>query len=118
MNKRHLKHFKDHLNQWLTELSRVSDCNLENLEKIEEKLPDPVDRAYQSVEQNYSQHFCDRRNLLVQKIEQALQEIEEGTYGVCDQCGEGIAIERLKARPVTRYCIDCKTRLENPPFSN
>lgn len=113
MNKKDLKYFDDHLKQWLNELSRSSDCNFENIEKIDGQLPDPVDRASHYVERNYSERFCNRRNLLIRKIEGALRDIEDGTYGICEQCGEDIAIERLKARPVTRYCIDCKTRMEN-----
>jgi DnaK suppressor protein len=41
-----------------------------------------------------------------------LDRIEEGTFGICDTCGEDISIERLKARPVTTQCIDCKTKEE------
>jgi DnaK suppressor protein len=113
MDKKSLKYFDDYLKQWLNELSRNSDCNFENLEKIDGQLPDPLDRASQSVERNYSERFCNRRNLLIRKIEVALQSIEDGTYGICERCGENIAIERLKARPVTCYCIECKTRMEN-----
>ena len=113
MNKKNLNDFKKRLNQWLTELSEAKDCNLENLNKIEDKLPDLADQAYQSEVRNYNQHFCDRRNLLVKKINQALQEIEEGTYGICQNCEEDIAIARLKAQPITQFCIDCKTAMEN-----
>ena len=113
MKKKDIKYFKDNLNEWLVELSRSDDCNFENIEKIDEQLADPIDRASQSVQKNYSERFCNRRNLLMRKIEQALQDIEDGTYGICDECGEDIALKRLKARPVTRYCIDCKTRMEN-----
>ena len=113
MKKKDLIDFKDNLNRWLDELTQNDDCNFENLEKIDEQLPDPIDRASQSVERNYSERFCNRRNLLMRKIEQALQDIEDGTYGICEQCGEDIAIKRLKARPVTRYCIECKTRMES-----
>jgi DnaK suppressor protein len=113
MNKKNLKYFKNHLNQWLAELAKATDCNLENLNKIEEKLPDLADQAYQSEVRNYTQHFCDRRNLLVKKINQALQEIADGTYGVCQNCEEDISIARLKAQPITQYCIDCKTEMEN-----
>ncbi len=112
MKKKDLKYFKEHLQKWLTELSQGDDCNFENLMATEEQLPDLVDRASQTVERNYAEHFCNRKNLLGRKIEKALQDIEDGTYGICEQCGDDIAIERLKARPVTRYCIDCKTSME------
>jgi len=41
-----------------------------------------------------------------------LEDIEEGVYGICEECGEDISVERLKARPVTHHCIRCKTRIE------
>ena len=113
MNKKNLKYFNNRLNQWLAELSEASDCNLENLNKVEEKLSDLADQAYQSEERNYQQHFCDRRNLLVKKIHQALREIADGTYGVCQNCEEDISIARLKAQPIAQYCIDCKTAMES-----
>jgi DnaK suppressor protein len=49
---------------------------------------------------------------LIAKIKKSLQAIDEGTYGICEECEEPIAIARLKARPVTNYCIDCKTKQE------
>ena len=54
----------------------------------------------------------DRESMLIRKIRKSLADIDEGLYGVCESCGEDIAIERLKARPVTRHCIRCKTRIE------
>jgi DnaK suppressor protein len=45
----------------------------------------------------------------VSKIEEAIARIEDGSYGICEDCGEEIGIKRLEARPVTMLCIDCKT---------
>ncbi len=45
-------------------------------------------------------------------IESGVPDIEEGTYGICEACGESIGLKRLKARPVTRHCIRCKTEME------
>jgi hypothetical protein len=54
----------------------------------------------------------DRENKLIRKIEQSLSRIDEGIFGICEACGEDIAIKRLKARPVTTYCIACKNKME------
>jgi DnaK suppressor protein len=54
----------------------------------------------------------DRDRKLVKKIREALSRIEDGTFGICEMCGEEIAIARLKARPVTTLCIECKSRQE------
>jgi DnaK suppressor protein len=50
--------------------------------------------------------------MLIKKIRRSLEDIEEGVYGICESCGEDISVERLKARPVTRHCIRCKTQIE------
>ncbi len=49
---------------------------------------------------------------LIKKIDDAMKRIEEGTFGFCERCGEEITLKRLEARPVTTYCIHCKTKLE------
>ena len=43
---------------------------------------------------------------------EAIDRIDDGTYGKCEECGEIIGLERLKARPVTTLCIDCKSLQE------
>jgi DnaK suppressor protein len=54
----------------------------------------------------------DRERKLIVKIKKALERIENGTFGICERCGEDISIKRLTARPVTTLCIDCKTKEE------
>ena len=54
----------------------------------------------------------DRESKLIRKIEQSLSRIDEGIFGICEACGEDIAIKRLKAKPVTTYCIACKNKME------
>ena len=54
----------------------------------------------------------DRERRLIRKIQAAIQRLDEGTYGICEDCGEDISIPRLKARPVTKLCINCKARQE------
>jgi DnaK suppressor protein len=51
--------------------------------------------------------------MLIKKIRHALEAIEREEYGICEDCGEDISIERLKARPVTSFCISCKTKRES-----
>jgi DnaK suppressor protein len=75
-------------------------------------MPDIVDRASTIIERSLSQNLCDRENVLITKIKRALADIADGNYGICYECGENIAVKRLKASPVARYCIDCKTEME------
>ena len=55
----------------------------------------------------------DRERMLIEKISQSFIRIEEGTYGICDMCGEEITVQRLKARPVTTFCIINKNKMES-----
>ena len=77
-----------------------------------ENLPDPADRATLESDRNFTLRMRDRERKLIAKINEALERIETGTYGICEECEEGISDARLKARPVTTLCIDCKKKQE------
>ena len=85
---------------------------MNGLRESDESLPDPLDRAVFDSGRNFTLRIRDREGMLIKKIRKSLQDIEDGVYGTCESCGEDIAIERLKARPVTRHCIRCKTQIE------
>lgn len=112
MKEKDLKYFRDLLNRWLDELLSHADSTVNGLKESDESLPDPLDRAVFDSERNFTLRIRGRESMLIRKIRESLQAIEEGVYGICESCGEDIAIERLKARPVTRHCIRCKTRIE------
>jgi DnaK suppressor protein len=113
MNKKNLNYFKRKLSAQLQDVLAGSDCNVDDLRAPDEHLADPVDRATYTTERNFSHHLCSRNNSVIKEIEQALQDIENGDYGICDRCNEDIPIKRLKVRPMARYCISCKSQLEN-----
>lgn len=73
---------------------------------------DSVDIASMEINQAAIQKLGNREKKLLNKIDLCLQKIEEGEYGICENCGEKISAARLEARPVAQYCIDCKTELE------
>ncbi len=75
-------------------------------------IPDPNDRATMESDRSFELRIRGRERRLVDKVEEALARIEDGSYGICDDCGEDIAIKRLQARPVAKFCIDCKTQQE------
>jgi DnaK suppressor protein len=112
MDRRDLDFIRAKLVEELEELLSRKNCNLDGLNHAEEHLPDLIDRASSFIERSLSQNICDRGTLYISKIEQALEDIANGDYGICQQCGEDIAVKRLKANPVARYCIDCKTEME------
>ena len=112
MKKKDLNYLKKILIQQLMELLDRSDCSLDGLEDTDNNLSDLLDRASQISEREFSHHLCSREKLYMRRIERSLQDIEDGVYGLCDQCEEDISFKRLKARPTARYCIGCKTQLE------
>lgn len=77
-----------------------------------EAFPDISDQASAEVDQNFSMRIRDRERKLLKKIDEALERMNTETYGICERCGEDIPYKRLKARPVTTFCIDCKTLQE------
>jgi len=76
-------------------------------------FPDPTDRATLESERNFTLRIRDRERKLISKIKEALNRLDQGTFGICEECGEDISDERLKARPVTTLCINCKKKQEN-----
>jgi DnaK suppressor protein len=88
------------------------------LESAQEQIRDPsnvtfeggdeIDRADLEEERYLTFRIKGREAKLIHKIDYALMKIESGTYGICENCGAQIPFERLKARPVTTMCIECK----------
>jgi DnaK suppressor protein len=75
-------------------------------------FPDVSDQASAEVDQNFSMRIRDRERKLLKKINEALDQMNAGTYGICERCSGDIPYKRLKARPVTTLCIECKTLQE------
>jgi len=75
-------------------------------------FPDMGDQATAEVDRNFMLRLRSREQKLIKKIDDALDRIDNGTFGICDDCGLEINIKRLEARPVTTLCIECKTQQE------
>lgn len=75
----------------------------------QEPFPDVSDQASAEVDQNFSMRIREREQKLLKKIDEALDRMKARTYGICERCAEDIPYKRLKARPVTTLCIECKT---------
>jgi len=80
--------------------------------KPEEACPDPTDRASLESDRTFELRMRDRERKLLAKINEAFARIDSGAYGRCEECGDEIGLERLKARPVTTLCISCKSAQE------
>jgi DnaK suppressor protein len=107
-----IAYFKELLSRQLDELLTRAEKTVAQLVRDDDLSADIVDQAASDIDRNYTLRICDRESRLIGKIKTALAKIEEGTFGICESCDEQIGIERLKARPVTAYCIRCKTHME------
>lgn len=112
-------HFKERL---LDEQRRVQEAlnyiheeNRGQLEDDREEIPSdnhPGDMATSTFDRELDATLEGNEERLLQAIDSALQRIENGTYGICQSCGQPIGTERLEALPWTTQCIDCKRREE------
>ena len=75
-------------------------------------LADPTDRASLESDRIFLLRMKDRERKLLSKIDEAFARLGDGSYGRCEECGGEIGVERLKARPVTTLCIECKSEQE------
>lgn len=113
MNKKDLKKFRELLDCRREEIMKTAVATKEKgIGFSLDDLPDEVDLASSESEQSMSLRLRDRERVLLKKIDKVLKKIEDGSYGVCESCGEEIGIKRLEARPVTDLCIRCKEEQE------
>lgn len=75
-------------------------------------FPDLGDQASAETDRSFMLRLRGREQKLLKKIDEAIERIDEGKYGICEICGDEIGIKRLEARPVTTMCIECKTEQE------
>ena len=113
MEEKELEFFKDLLTRWLDELLNQANNTVAGLGLLDSHLADPLDRAVFDTDRSFTLRIRERERTLINKIRNSLEDIENGDYGICEDCGREISIERLKARPVARRCIRCKTKQEN-----
>jgi len=107
------EYFKKDLTQRLNKLLTEANKTVSDMTGLRQNFPDPTDRATLESDRNFELRIRDRERRLIGKIRDAMDRLENGTYGICESCGEGISEERLKARPVTTLCINCKKKQEN-----
>ena len=104
--------FRNLLQQNIVELSGDQLKTLVELTTTDEHLSDIADQASTEIDRNFELRIRDRERRLIEKMREAIQRIDDGSYGICDDCGEEISENRLIARPVTTLCIHCKTKAE------
>lgn len=111
MKQKDVDFFRRLLNERVQELLAEAGKTVEDMDE-KENFPDPTDRASLESDRNSILRIRDRERKLIFKIQEALRRLDEGEYGICETCGREIGIARLKARPVTTLCIECKSEQE------
>ena len=112
MRKREIERYRSVLESQLASLVGHGEHLVHQMSDDGAELPDPNDRATVEEGRNWSLRLTDRDRKLIGKIEGALARLQAGTFGTCASCGKAISPARLRARPVTDLCIDCKTEAE------
>lgn len=104
--------FRRILQGQLDELVREAGKTVAEMSDEKMNFPDPTDRASLESDRNFELRIRDRERKLINKIREALERLDLDEYGICESCGEEIGEARLRARPVTTLCIECKTEQE------
>ena len=108
MNAKMKEYFRQKLESWKNELLKESSQTLNNLQTENEAKPDMTDRASEEIDRTFELRTRDRERKLINKIDAALQRIEDGSYGYCDETGDPISIKRLEARPVATLSLEAQ----------
>jgi DnaK suppressor protein len=107
-----LEMFRRLLNAQREQLMEDAGKTVKTMGDAAESFPDPTDRAAWESDSTRDLRIRDRERKFIEKIEETLRRIDDGTFGECEECGEMITLGRLKARPVTTLCIACKAEQE------
>ena len=108
MNAKMKEYFRQKLVSWKKNLLKESSQTLNNLQNENEAKPDITDRASEEIDRSFELRTRDRERKLNNKIDAALQRIEDGSYGYCDETRDPISIKRLEARPVATLSLEAQ----------
>ncbi len=112
MGVRQQQFFRQRLQGWRDEILRDTQGTIQNMQDDDGQAPDIADRATTESERSIELRTRDRQRKLVIKIDAALERIEDGSYGYCDDTGEPIGLKRLEARPIATLSIEAQERHE------
>lgn len=108
------KFYKNLLIKKLRELtSNIAEKRVTGIQEFEEPEADIYDVCSQSYSKEQIFLLCERDLVLLSQVEGALNKIEAGNYGLCEQCEAPINEKRMKAVPWVRYCIECQSKMED-----
>ena len=112
MNERQREYFRRKLLAWREDILREARETLQHLQDESQNHSDLADRASSETDRAIELRALDRQRKLIAKIDAALQRIDDGTYGYCEETGEPISLKRLDARPIATLSIEAQERHE------
>lgn len=112
MNERQKAYFRAKLVAWKNDILREARETLDALQEENTNHPDVADRASSETDRSIELRARDRQRKLISKIDSAMQRIDDGTYGFCEETGEPISLKRLDARPIATLSIEAQERHE------
>jgi DnaK suppressor protein len=112
MNERQREYFRAKLLAWKDEILREAKATLLQLQDENQNHPDLADRASSETDRAIELRARDRQRKLIAKIDAAIQRIEDGSYGYCEETGEPISLKRLEARPIATLSVEAQERHE------
>lgn len=112
MNPVMLEYFRQKLIRWRAELLNESNETIKEMQEDNLQKPDIADRASAETDHALELRTRDRERKLISKINAALEKIDEGNYGYCEETGEPISIARLEARPIATLSLEAQERHE------
>jgi len=112
MNERQREYFRQKLLAWKEEILREAKATLVQLQDENQNHPDLADRASSETDRAIELRARDRQRKLIAKIDAAIQRIDDGSYGYCEETGEPISLKRLEARPIATLSVEAQERHE------
>ncbi|MDX1624906.1 MAG: RNA polymerase-binding protein DksA [Wenzhouxiangellaceae bacterium] len=112
MNAKQLEYFRQKLLKWRQDLIDESQETINNLRQEVRDVGDEAERASRETENSLELRTRDRYRKLLGKIDQALNRVDDGSYGYCEETGEEIGLARLEARPIATLSLDAQERWE------
>lgn len=112
MRRRDLNTFRKLLSTRLEELLIEAERTKHTVKGSEEPPSDAMEQASDQLDREILLRLRDRESKLMAKIKDVLEKIDNGTFGICEECGEEISLKRLRARPMATLCIECKHEQE------
>jgi DnaK suppressor protein len=112
MNEKQREYFREKLLNWREDILKEARETLQHLQDENQNHPDLADRASSETDRAIELRARDRQRKLIAKIDAALQRIDDGTYGYCEETGEPISLKRLEARPIATLSVEAQERHE------